>query len=305
MGVVNSTDLLRSTPSDSSFAEADQNRDNVPDSTSTGPAHNFVSWHMVVEEDVDGNEYSYGYRFTGQFPPESLSRDVSYNIAAAGAYGRKSPLIQWTAGELETVSFGVKLWSDHRSDQTAKQRLEILEGIAAPVEQLKRPVLVRFFWGDVIPGGILCFIQSLGGINYEDVRLDGTARSVTLQITLHKFTQFVLDRNVDTPMEQTPKYVVRDGDTYEMIALRRYGNPIAGVPLRIMNPRSPMEPWAPADLAELQAGESIKLFDKSDVEAQGVKPTCHMFNLSDPNVAAVWKYYFSKRGMHTNVIPRR
>jgi len=260
---------------------------------------------MVVEEETNDDNLTYGTRIVGQFPPTDLTKNVGATIADAGAYGRENPIVQWVAGEAQTISFNAKLWSSNRDDQTARDKLAILELLTKPVSPMNRPPVVRFFWGEAIPGGMACLVQSIGGIQYLDVRSDGSVRGVDLQITLKRYVEFQIQRSVDTPMERTPKYVVRDGDTYEMIAYRRYGDPLLGVALRQMNPRFPMEPWAPADYAELQAGESIKLYDRSDIDSHGVKPASHIMNLKDPVTAITWRYYFKKRGSHIGVIPRR
>lgn len=304
------TDELMSNPhelADSPFADSAQRESSsTRELQDTGNSRNVVAWHIVVdEENLEPSELAFGTRIVGQFPPEEFVRNVGGVIVDAGAYGRIGPLIQWVAGEAETVSFSAKLWSSHRHDHTARDKLEILERLTKPAEPVKRPPIVRLFWGNAIPGGIQCMVQSIGGVKYIDVREDGSPRGIDLQITVKKYTPFIIDRQSSSAMEQTPRYVARDGDTYEMIALRRYGDPLIGVALRQMNPRYPMEEWAPSDYAELQAGETIKLYDRSDIDTNGITPRSHVLNLLDPVTAVTWRYYFKKRGLHVNVIPRR
>jgi hypothetical protein len=264
-----------------------------------------VVWHLLVMEDVDTPELSAGMRISGQFTPVNVTHTLGSNVVEAGGYSRSNPLVQWVGGVLETLSFEARLWSEHRDDQTARTKIELLKLLRLPHAPLNRPPLTRFFWGDAIPGGMPCFVESLGGVQYDEIRPDGSIRGATLSINLKRFTQFTIERVTTSPMERTPIHEVKNGDTYEMIALHRYGDPLLGVPLRQQNPRYPMKKWAPTGIADLVQGEVIKLYPKRDLTEIGIRPQCHIFDENSRASADLRRYYFMTRATKTGIVLKR
>ena len=149
-----------------------------------------------------------------------------------------------------------------------------LKKLRESLPPMNRPPITTFFWGLAFPGGIRCLVESLGGVKYDEIRPDGTIRGVTLSITLKKVTPHNLVRNVQTPMEQTPLHTVREGETYEMIANRRWGDPLLGVPLRKLTKES-------------------------------IKPLNHLFNEDDIVASDIRRYYFQERGRLATYMPRK
>jgi hypothetical protein len=262
-----------------------------------------VVWHLLVLEDVENEDLSVGTRITGQFTPQNFQHTIGSNIVEASGFSRTNPLIQWVGGALETISFEARLWSEHKDSQTARDKLEVLKLLKQALPPLNRPPLTRFFWGDAIPGGMPCFVESLGGVRYDEIRPDGSMRGAVLNITLKRFTQFTIERVSTSPVERTPIHEVKSGDTYETIALHRYGDPLLGVPLRQQNPRFPMQKWAPTGLADLAAGEIVKLYPKRDL--LDVRPQCHIFDENNRASADVRRFYFMTRAKKTGIVPKR
>ena len=262
-------------------------------------------WHLLMEEDsVNANLFT-GDRIYGQFTPQEVTHNLASNVPEAGGFSRANPLVQWVGGSVETISFQARLFSEHSDDRTATQKLETLKELRLPDATLGRPPLTRFFWGEAIPGGMTCFVQSLGGVKYDEIRPDGSLRGVSLSITLKKFTPFRIQRVLTSPVEQTPVHTVRNNQTYEMIAQQKWGDPMLGVILRRMNPRFPMERWAPKGVADLSSGEIVKIFDKSEVSQQRVKPTSHIFDEDNVVSAENRRYFFAVRGRKTAILPKR
>lgn len=269
-------------------------------------AKDAVIWHLLLLESVDTPGLSEGARITGQFPLQQGTHNISAEVPDASGFSRSQPLIQWVGGSIETFTFQARLFSEHSEDYTASEKFELLKLMCNKSHSpLKRPPLSRFYWGDAIPGGMKCFVESLGGVNYDEVRPDGSLRGVSLNITLKKYTPFQVTNVTVSPTDRTPTHIARDGETYEMIAYRRWGDPMLGIPLRQQNPRFPMEKWAPKGIADLNRNETIKLFSRRDLEATPIKPQCHIFDPNSRASADNRRYFFSIRGLKTAVIPRR
>jgi len=262
-------------------------------------------WHLLLEESAETVDLAAGDRIYGQFTPQEFTYDMGANVPDAGGYSREHPLVQWIGGTTETLSFQARLFSEHRDDHSAAEKLDTLKSLKRSLPPNNRPPITRFFWGNAIPGGVQCFVQSLGGVKFDEIRQDGSIRGVSLSITLKRFTPFRVVRVVSSPVEQTPIHTVKDGQTYEMIAQNKWGDPLLGVILRRMNPRFPMEKWAPRDIADLSSGEIIKIFEKSEVVKQRVRPTSHIFNEDDPVALENRRYFFARRGRKIAYLPKR
>lgn len=262
-------------------------------------------WHLLLFEDVPSVNLSAGDRIYGQFTPQDFTHDLSAIVPESGGFSRTHPLVQWVGGAVETITFQARLFSEHRDDTTASDKFEQLKLLRQSLPPLYRPPLTFFFWGRVFPGGVPCFVQSLGGVKYDEIRSDGTIRGLTLNITLKKVVPHRIIRNVESPVEQTPVHTVKDGETYEMIAYRRWGDPMLGVILRRMNPRFPMEKWAPRGLADLVRNEQVKLYDRSEMAKNRIKPLSHIFDEDDQIAADNRRYFFEKRSTKTAILPKR
>lgn len=263
-------------------------------------------WHLLLLESVDNSSLQEGKRITGQFPLQQGSHSISAEVPDASGFSRSHPLVQWVGGAAETFTFQARLFSEHSEDFTATDKFELLKLMCnkshAP---LNRPPLARFYWGNAIPGGMPCFVQSIGGVSYDEIRPDGSLRGVTLNISIKKYVPFQVTLATVSPTDRTPTHTVRDGETYEMIAHRRWGDPMLGIPLRQQNPRFPMEKWAPRGVADLARNEVIKLFPRRDLDSTPIKPQCHIFDENSQASAENRRYFFSIRGLKTAIIPRR
>jgi hypothetical protein len=260
-------------------------------------------WYMIAQEDSPG--MSRGYRVTGQFTPQQITQNIGADIAEAGGYSRLSPIIQWVGGKLRTFTFQARLFSGHRDDHTAAEKLAELEYLTEPHGDLGRPPLMTFFWGIAIRDGFSCFVESLGGIRYDEIRDDGSLRGVTLSITLKKWSPFRFEQVVTNQGEQTPTHIVKHGETYEMIAHREYGDPMLGVLLRQMNPRYPMTKKAPKGVADLQPGEEVKIYPIRDLRRKPIRPECHVLKTNNRIAADNRRYFFELRSSEIGTIPRR
>jgi hypothetical protein len=217
----------------------------------------------------------------GQFVPQSMNKTVSGDIAQASSVNRDYPIIQWTSGELEVVTFQAKLWAKDSEDQTVEQRLVALEGLVRRASDLKRPPICAFSWGAVGTLNIECLVKSIGGVTYDEVREDGTLRGVSLSITLQRYEEVTLvATDPSKPQKFTRVRRAKKGDTYESIALWEFSDPELGILLRQLNPRRPG-----MSLADLTTNDKVHVFPEEYLLTLPIEPEFHAFK-SGPGTEA-------------------
>lgn len=226
--------------------------------------------------DVDRQE-----PIVGQFVAQSVTKNVGAIIARSSSYNAQYPILQWIAGELETISFTAKLWARDSTDFTVDERLERLEALVKRQADLKRPPVCSFSIGDVPSLASDCLVRSLGGITYDELRDDGTTRGVTLQITLERYEEFDVEAtDPSTPESFTRIRRARAGDSYESIALDEYADPELGVLLRQLNPRI-----SGMDHSDLRAKDPVHVFPESFLRTLEVAPEFYAFKTGDERYA--------------------
>jgi hypothetical protein len=209
----------------------------------------------------------------GQFVPQGVSKTVSGDIAQASSVNRDFPILQWTRGELEVVTFAAKLWAKDSEDQTVEQRLVALENLVRRLSDLKRPPICAFSWGAVGTLQMECLVKSIGGVTYDEVREDGTLRGVSLSITLQRYEEVTLvSTDPSKPETFTRVRRAKKGDTYESIALWEHGDPELGILLRQLNPRRPG-----MSLADLAPNDKVHVFPEEYLLTLPIEPEFHAF----------------------------
>lgn len=227
-------------------------------------------------------DYDKRESIVGQFVAQSVTKNVSATIARSVSYGAQHPILQWVAGELETISFRAKLWAVDSTDLRVGERLERLEALVKRDVKIGRPPVCAFSIGDVDSLAIDCLVRSLGGITYDELRDDGSLRGVTLQISLERFEEFNVEAtDPSVPESQTRIRRARAGDSYESIALDEYADPELGVLLRQLNPRVPG-----MDLSTLSAKDPIHVFSESFLRTLEIAPEFHAFKTGENFAAA-------------------
>lgn len=153
-----------------------------------------------------------GNQFIGQFIAENLEENVGARIGEAISVGNQNPALQWISGDVETINFTARLFRTSPVRGAAFDALSnpvgtgfnVLNGSGGPVagsasvrdeiEKLKkftRPNeefgrLERFVFTYGTEMEFLVFVQTIGGIKYDEIRSDGTIRGCTFQIQLKK-----------------------------------------------------------------------------------------------------------------------
>lgn len=232
-------------------------------------------WTLTTQEDSP-------VVVVGQFVAQSLTKTVSASIARSTSFNSQYPILQWIAGELETISFRAKLWEKDSLDVRAAEKLETLEQLVKRQSHLKRPPVCAFSIGAVQSLEINCLVRSLGGITYDELRDDGSFRGATLQIVLERYEVFdVSATDPSVPEKYTRIRRARAGDSYESIALDEYADPELGVLLRQLNPRVPG-----MDLSNLYSKDPVHIFSETFLRTLEIVPEFHAFKTGDGFEAA-------------------
>lgn len=173
-----------------------------------------------------------------QFPPGELTENIASGYAEANALNRAVPIIQFTRGTGESVTFTAKLFSDTFVED-AQVTLDKLKAACRRDSKLGRPPTWVFVWGQTIDVKVV--VETIGGIKYGPLQRNGSVKEIDLSITLRRYEPFdVAVTDPDARPTNTFYRVVRNNDLWENLAARHYGDPDKGELLRRLNPSQPV-----------------------------------------------------------------
>lgn len=179
------------------------------------------------------------------FGPVDLQRSWGVEWGETAALNRQHPVLMFLSGRAPTVTFGARLW--HMSEvkipllnsdgDVVQKKLEALQKLGARDEKLGRPPVLFFQYGTQL--GTMCVLTGVEEA-YDPVHLTGQLRGVVCRLTLKKYTPY----DIETPDPSAPEPMSvlvypKEGDSYEAIARREYGNALWGVVLRQLQPDFP------------------------------------------------------------------
>ena len=236
----------------------------------------------IVGDDVGYEDL----QFSGQFPAQNYSeRGGNANLGESTTLNKSEPNYQWLYGDGEIVSFRARLFALN-SFKNIKQQIETLKSFKKRKSDLKRPPKFLFSYGTEIQ--FTCFIRQID-YEYDELRNDGSIRGAIVNITLQKLDDTLIGtESASTSLASQVKFVAgvvgasagitgqiknkikipffsvhtldktikaKDGDTFESIAQKQYGNAILGDLLRNTQP----------DKVNLKAGDDIILLDPIEI----------------------------------------
>lgn len=149
-------------------------------------------------------------KFIGQFQPTNFTENVGATLTQNQPQGQQQPTLQWSSGELETVTFGARLYQtspiqtlfgdalsnpigtafsalgagEETEEGTVREQIDKLKQFTRKNPDFGRIERCMFSYGVEMEFEV--FVRSVGGIVYDDIRSDGTIRGATFQITLEK-----------------------------------------------------------------------------------------------------------------------
>jgi len=239
-------------------------------------------------------------KYVGQFEAENLTENVGARLPEVTPIGQQQPTIQFQSGETETITFRARIYRTSPirgsvfaalgnpvgttfaaltgnagplvGNASVRDQIENLKNLARKNEKIGRPERFIFAYGTEFEFEV--FVQSVGGINYDSIRSDGTIRGASFNMQLIKIRpeNLVLqagvslagiiknvagvvttiaggvsglaalnrDKKINIPgasLHNVSKFVkIKQGDTFEKIARKEYGDALLGDVLRRAQP---------------------------------------------------------------------
>lgn len=233
---------------------------------------------------LEGIDEGFKTRFQGQYIAQGMEENVGSVLGETTSVGKAKPDFQWLHGEGEDFNFTARIYA-HSSFSNIKQQIELLKTFARRDKGLKRAPRALFSTGTEI--GFTCFVRGIK-IIYDELREDGSLRGCVCNIGLQKIEDTITQNSATSLRSQVKfsfgqiqsgaslfspsargvinipggslhtigrKFKVKQGDTFESIAAKEYGNALLGDILRRAQPEK--EPITPSD--------EIILVDRTDI----------------------------------------
>lgn len=189
----------------------------------------FDGWHLLNTDTFES--------VNGDFPAENVVDTRGAAWAQHWALARKHAIHQFLHGETREVSLDVTFWKDHLLDMNAERQLSTLLGFLAIDRLFGRPPILEFWIGNSFLS-MKCILVA-ASVKHERPTKLGAMKQARVSLTLQQFEPYDEKelQNFDTRY-----HIARQGDTYEMLTHREYGDPMLGVEIRKRHPSMPLAP---------------------------------------------------------------
>jgi hypothetical protein len=224
------------------------------------------NWRTFYLKNLDDGE-----QLQGQFEATDVTENITANWAEHTALNRQNPIVQFLNGGNDRATLNVRLYQDSvfgdpilgggqlSLDQGPLQKLKKIKSFARINDKVRRPPILDFTIGDGHVG-MTAVITAISDIKYDRPNFFGGFSGVQLSLGLMQFVPF----SIDDQRESDTRYaIVKERDTYEMLALREYGNAKLGDWVRGLHPTQP----------SLQPGMIVKLPSIDTARKQRVTQT--------------------------------
>jgi hypothetical protein len=262
--------------------------------------------------------------FVGQFVADNLVEAAGCRIADKASLNKQDTEKVWLGGESNTLSFTTRVWATS-TVKSVREPIQQLKSFTKRDDKLKRAPMFVFTSGTDLRFNV--FVKSVGGIEYDRPRSDGTIRGATFSMTM-------LIIEGDIPSEQNTmslsslvetglgiitssslfktlssfinvpggslhlkgkKVIVKDGQTFEHIAQQEYGDASVGDILRRVhydNPRNTIK-------NSLEVGDYIDLVHESDIFSIKVTPQSIALKSDKVNIDNIKSHFALRSGERT------
>jgi hypothetical protein len=208
-------------------------------------------WHLL---NVDTGEH-----MRGQFHAEGLTHGgVGGEYSQKWSLNRAHPIVQFVHGKSETYSFTGRFHATTSAEE-AETQLETLKLWARREDAFERPPVLEFWAGNGHAFFTRCVLESLDGITYSRPTALGSVRGVTFTVNLLQYKEYSLEGPV---IGDTRYHRARQGDYFELVAVREYGDAKYGDVIRKRH----------AATVQPQIGDVIKLPHISKIRRERVEP---------------------------------
>jgi len=197
------------------------------------------------------------------------------NWVTVAAPGMADPIQQWSSGRQKTVSLDLFFFAEHFYDEIVSKVNQIKRWaeIDSKLSPARVPRLL-FDYGEAFQ--IPCKLDAVGALRWQGrLRDDGTPRVARVSLVLRRWVDSI--QYVPTDPSARPSttvyHTVKEGQTFEHVAARRYGpeNAILGVLLRQDNP----------DMIPLLEGQTVEVPDLDKMTDRTIEGTFPLFSGTD------------------------
>lgn len=176
----------------------------------------------------------------GQFIPQDLTENIGADYTTTSTVTRKEPFVHFSNQGARSITFTARVFAKHQGLFGVLQ--DEIEDLVTKIRKaplvdgnLNRPHVFQFEAGKYV--SMTCVVRSVGGITYDRMRpLDGSLRGLSCRFDLLEFRDYSVD---GTTANESLVVPILEGDSYELLAKRHYGDANAGEALRRRNPDRP------------------------------------------------------------------
>lgn len=200
-------------------------------------------WTLVPYDDIPGVDSAESI-ITSPYPPTNASETTSDAVFTTQNIPGRRPSVQFSHLTDEKFSFkatfiGDPTGTEDMGDEATRRQAVLvfrnkLKATTQVVESLRRPAKYVFTWGSI---SFVCFVTSVGAIEYTGTqRWNGIViqHVATFSISL-MVDSGILTESIWARAQEPSKHHPTEGETYEKLAGRLYGDPMLGVPMRQLN----------------------------------------------------------------------
>jgi len=204
----------------------------------------------------------------GDFEPQSLELGIGGEWIAVSALNQDEPFQRFLHGKPSTIRFSATFHDATAAHSHVMEKLGVLESFARKNESLGRPpTLLLMIGSDLLFENVI--LQNMP-ISFSGLTLFGSVRTASVGLEFGIMVAYSGPKSPGTG-GFTQRYIAKTFDSFESIALERYGNPMLGVWLRRLNP----------GFTELLEGDSIFVPEKEVAVKQIIEPKSVALNQRD------------------------